>query len=84
MGLFLKKERNPGFLVRFHGNVPCATRFSQTLHDYNTLVSPSIFLKSSGKTPGAIFLPEFALRVVIFSLRPEFRFLYTFSPGRST
>ena len=42
--------RNSGFLVRFHGNVPYTTRFSQTfLFDYNTLVSGSIFLKVSGK-----------------------------------
>ena len=31
------------------------------------LVSRSIFLKFSGKTPGAIFLPQFSVRVVIFS-----------------
>ena len=37
------------FLVRFHGNVPYTTRFSQTLFDYNTLVSCSIFLNFSGK-----------------------------------
>ena len=55
---------------------------SQTLFDYNTLVSCSIFLKFSGKTPDAIFLPQFSFRVVIFSLRPEFRFVCTFS--RST
>ena len=58
------------------------TRFSQTLFDYNTLVSRSIFLKFSGKIPDAIFSPQFSFRVVIFSLRPEFRFLCTFS--RST
>ena len=56
--------------------------FSQTSFDYNTLVSRSIFLKFSGKTPDAIFLPQFSFRVVIFSLKPEFRFLCTFS--RST
>ena len=70
------------FLVRFHGNVPYTTRFSETLFDYNTLVFCSIFLKFLGKTSDAIFLPQFSFRVVIFSLRPEFRFLCTFS--RST
>ena len=44
------------------------TRFSQTLFDYNTLVYRLIFLKFSGKTPDAIFLPQFSFRVVIFSL----------------
>ena len=50
--------------------------FSQTLFDYNTLVSCSIFPKFSGKTPDAIFLPQFSFRVVIFSLRcPETLFI---------
>ena len=44
------------FLVRFRGKR--TTRFSQTLFDYNTLVSRSIFLKFSGKSPGAILLPQ--------------------------
>ena len=56
--------------------------FHKLLFDYNTLFSRSIFLKFSGKTPGPIVLPQFAFRVVIFSVRPEFRFLCTFS--RST
>ena len=43
------------FLVCFHGNVPCTTLFSQTLFDYNTLVSSSICFKFSGKSSGAIF-----------------------------
>ena len=47
--------------------------FLQSSFDYNTLVSRSIFLKFSGKTPGAISLPQFAFRVVMFSLRPEWR-----------
>ena len=34
-----------------------------------TAVSRSIFLKFSGKTPGAICLPQFSFRVVIFSGR---------------
>ena len=39
------------FLVFFHGNISCATRFSQTLFEYNTSVSlfdlPQIFRKDS-------------------------------------
>ena len=53
--------------------------FSQTLFDYNTLVFRSIFLKFSGKTPDAIFLPQFSFRVVIFSLRGGIQiFVYVF------
>ena len=52
--------------------------FFTNLFDYNTLVSRSIFLKFSGKTPGAIFLPQFSFRMVIFSFRPEFRFCVCF------
>ena len=79
VGLFLKYRRNSsGFLVRFHGNVSYTTRFSQTLFDYNILVSCSIFPKFSGLTPEAIFLPQFSFRVVIFSLRPELRFCVRF------
>ena len=81
-GVIFKIMAEFRFFSRFHGNVSKTTRFSQTLFDYNTLVSCSIFLKFSGKTPDAIFLPQFSFRVVIFSLRPEFRFLCTFS--RST
>ena len=34
--------------------------FFTNLFDYNTFVSLSIFLKFSGKTPDAIFLPQFS------------------------
>ena len=66
-GVISKRTAEFRFLVRFHGNVPCTTRFSQTLFYCNTLVSHPIFLKISRKTPDAI-LPQFSFRVVIFCL----------------
>ena len=41
-GVIFKITAEFRFLVCFHGNVPYTTRFSQTLFDYNTLVSRSI------------------------------------------